>query len=92
LFLSRNFAYSGKEFQPQLPRIGGFGGARGNDSSSDCLLHSAEIANKIISDLGLHPTERAEGKQCRNVWEKSVKDKSNKRDAQSAMAFCGPGM
>jgi hypothetical protein len=43
------------EFQPQLPHIGGFGGARGNDSGSDRLLHSAVIAKEIISDLGLHP-------------------------------------
>jgi hypothetical protein len=45
----------GAEFQPQFPRIGGFGKARGNDSGIDRFLDSAVIVNENISDLGVHP-------------------------------------
>jgi hypothetical protein len=36
------------EVQPQLPRMGGFGGARENDSGSDRLLYRAVITKEVV--------------------------------------------
>jgi hypothetical protein len=81
------------EFQPQVPYVGGFFGASGNDSGSDRRLDKAEIIKEIISGLGWHPIHGEGWGKTESKWvRKSSELRSNKREALSAIALLGPGM